>query len=223
MRNLIAAAICAALTAGASAASINGLTFSVTADEDYYLPEPYSYGYVTLGSGGAEAGMWGYNSEWIAARSEFDLTGISRVSTATLTFMYYQSSSSQPATPGYPDSGFSERIFTYMGDNQAEKHDFTPNGASTIGSIDGIGATLLHNTVLTFDVASQVNAILGGGGDSLGVGINWSAADHFASYGNFVLTVTPVPEPQTYAMLAAGLALLGAVRARQAAKAETQG
>ena len=63
--------------------------------------------------------------------------------------------------------------------------------------------------MLAFDVTGRVNSILDEGGRSLGAGINWSAPDHFASYGNFTLTVTPIPEPGTYALMAAGLALLG--------------
>ena len=59
MRTILSAATAAAIgiacATSAGAATINGLTFSVTADQDYYNPEPFSYGYVTLG--GSTAGM----------------------------------------------------------------------------------------------------------------------------------------------------------------------
>lgn len=57
--------------------------------------------------------------------------------------------------------------------------------------------------------------VLEEGGRSLGAGINWFAPDHFASYGNFTLTVTPIPGPGTYALMAAGLMLLAAARLRR--------
>lgn len=141
MRPILAAAAAAigiACATCAEAATIKGLMFRRDRGRGLLHTEPFSYGYVTLG--GSTAGMWGYQSEWIAARSEFDMTGVDRVSLVVLSFTYGGSY----AIPGRYDLGgsFSEHAFTYLGDNQAQKHDFTPPERRDLATIDGIGGSL---------------------------------------------------------------------------------
>ena len=52
------------------------------------------------------------------------------------------------------------------------------------------------------------------------VNLSWNASDP----GDYIRVMTAVPEPATYAQLAGGLALMGAIaRRRRRAKAQAQG
>jgi hypothetical protein len=202
MKTLFAtAALCAAsLGCFAQSNEIRGLTFSVTTDTDYYRPPPFQYGYVTRDR--ATAGMWGSQAEWIAARSEFDLTGQQAAGSVVLSFQAVSVTRRHDFAPALI------RVGTYAGNNLAELNDFTPTWQGALPGIDL--ATFAAGTLYTFDVTALYNAAIARGDFAFGVGIdNREFADTFAAFDGFTLAVAAVPEPQTWALMLAGGAALG--------------
>lgn len=219
MKQFLTAATLAVLagTALADTTTVNGLTFNVTVDADFFNPPPgkqYGYSYVTVGNQ-STAGMWGNFSEWEVLRSEFNITNLDSASSATLSFRFKGSYLGQNFNPSYPPNPtFSVGVGTYFGDNQAQVGDYYASLGSGLASIQYY--PLAVDTVFTFDVTSQFQAALAAGAPALGVGMNIFTPDKFASFDNFTLTVTNVPEPSTYALMFAGLGLLGVAHRRKA-------
>lgn len=209
-QTLVAMALSAASIGAWAQTQIDGLTFSVTTDSDYFQPEPYQYGYVTPGPV-ATSGMWGNSSEWIAARSEFDLTGQTFASNVTLSIQFLNTSSSTypPIPSGIP---VPMSLRWYTGDNQARLQDWGI-AATPIGTLDV--STFTAGQFLSFDVTTIFNAAVARGDAALGIAIdNRSIPNQFASFRDFSLTVSAVPEPSNYAFMLAGMALLGLARRR---------
>jgi hypothetical protein len=207
---LIGAALGLASIVAMAQTTVSGLSFSVTTDVDYDPTNPAT-GYVTQGGSSATAGMYGYQAEWVAARSEFDLAGEQTASSVVLSFVL--------TSVSRPEEQLGTAAFmpvrAYIGDNTASLSDFTPTWTGDIGSVDF--GTLAVGSVLSFDVTSLFNAAVARGDAAFGVGIdNRTVPDSFASFNDFSLAVTAVPEPGTCALMFAGLFAVGfATRQRQ--------
>jgi hypothetical protein len=191
---------------------IDGVVFTVTTDVDYYTP-PVPYGYVTV-TDSPNVGMWGHLSEWQVGRAEYMLEGLDAVTNATFSFTL-------DARYGFSDldyifnSSALLRVDTYVADGKPVVYDYAPaSGLSYVGSFE-FGTSPL-GTVVTFDVTEALSAAIARGDKAFGMGLTQMVyADKFARLSGLTLTVTPVPEPSTYAMLLGGLALIGVMRKRR--------
>ena len=204
---MVGAALLVACGAGYAQSTLNGLSFTVAADTDYFSGHG---GYVTLAAPNATAGMYGYASQWLAARSEFDLSGQQNAAAVILSFTL--TGTTRP--PNQQGTAGTMPVRAYIGDDMAEVSDFIPTWTGDIGTADFGG--LPTGTVLTYDVTALFNAALARGDAAFGVGIDSRVIpDSFATYADFTLSVSAVPEPATSALLLAGLAGLVAVTRRR--------
>jgi hypothetical protein len=206
MRSLLMAVALSVASVGALAQTqIQGQTFAVTADQSFGLPGG-PYGYVTMAEP-VTAGMWGESSEWIAARSEFDLAGQQAAGSVWLSFHFLDMLA--PAAYG----PIPMALGWYTGDNAATVSDFNPGlyGLATL-DLAGLGA----GEIVHFDVTSLFNEAVVRGDAAFGVGIdNRTLPNTFARFESFTLTVSAVPEPATYALMLGGLAMVGVVARRR--------
>jgi hypothetical protein len=202
-RLLIGSALCAVTALSSAMSTIDGKTFSVTTDTDYYSEHPY--GYITSD---ATAGMWGHLSEWIVVRSEFDLAGSKTAQNAILSFTF--NSVYNIRWGAEFDYDLVLPVTAYVADNIASVSDYTPLGRNVIGEFHTL--PLVRGDTISFDVTDLFNAAVRRGDAGMGVGIDQLfASDTFVYFENnsFKLSVVPeVPEPSTYAFMLAGIALL---------------
>ena len=99
--------------------------------------------------------------------------------------------------------------------------DFPGNVGFSSGSFNGFRITDINNTIAAFTSFSIVDSsTLAGGGitlsfDSNNLYVNWQSANFNPGKVVFAVNAAPVPEPETYASLLAGLGLLGAISRRR--------
>ena len=107
----------------------------------------------------------------------------------------------------------------YSADGAATTRDYGLNsyfGASKPPSFEAQAFAL--GSFVTLDVTETYNTAIAAGESFLGLQLRTGMPlRHFATFDNFELSVAAVPEPETYALLLAGLVLLGE-RARQVSK-----
>ena len=97
---------------------------------------------------------------------------------------------------------------------------YVPSGiGDDTGTLTG---SIFHSNLPTFSVSSVVNLsglglVLDENGDPAGrlVYFGFTAGNGLADDGHFIRSAVPVPEPSTYAMLVAGLAMLAFVAQRR--------
>ena len=208
MRKMMAgAALVLACGATYAQTTLNGLSFTVSADTDYFSGHG---AYVTLASPTATAGMYGYASQWLVARSEFDLTGQQAAGSVFLSFKL-AGTSRPPEQLG--TSGFMP-VRSYIGDDLAQGSDFAPTWTGDIGNADF--GSLAAGSLLSFDVTSLFNAAIARGDAAFGVGIDSKVIPNsFAYYSDFALSVSAVPEPGTAALMLVGLGSVLALARRR--------
>lgn len=198
-----------ALAVSLANAQSAGLTFSVTTDQDYFDPHPY--GYVTTYPGGvANVGMWDYQSEWIVARTEFNLAGAAIAQAVSVSF-HLRSTSILFGNPSNAVSPFA--VFTYTGDNLAQLGDFLPAGRVSLGNVTlGPAGDLSYS----FDVTGLYNAAVARGDLAFGFGVDQKTTPNvFASLDQFTINVAAVPEPSTWALFGVGGLALALARSRR--------
>lgn len=99
--------------------------------------------------------------------------------------------------------------------------DFPGGVGFSSGSFNGFRITDINNTIAAFTSFSIVDSsTLAGGGitlsfDSNNLYVNWQSANFNPGKVVFAVNAAPVPEPETYASLLAGLGLLGAISRRR--------
>ena len=99
---------------------------------------------------------------------------------------------------------------------------FTGTGTFGLGSFNGFRITDINNTIGAFTSFSVVSNTGVGGApvltfDADNLYVNWQGLGFFAG-GDVVFAVNSVPEPETYAMMLAGLGLLGVAARRRKQK-----
>jgi hypothetical protein len=174
--------------------------------------------------------------------SEFDLTALTTDGVANLSFVLRSVSASfefavEPYTG--PLSGL-VGVGAYKANNSADTSDmcipldctFEPYAGGgpnfparpnlTFGGFGAVDPNLPLGTVITFDATSALAFARANDLPSLGVylfapTLSGGGGRTVLGFDSFVLTVTAVPEPETYAMLLAGLALVGAAARRKRA------
>lgn len=141
--------------------------------------------------------------------SEYDLTGLVGGGPAYVSFDVF-------AADGLFDQGggvFDIDIFSYQGNNAEDLSDYEAPATSLVATFSTAG--LSPGDSLSFDVSAALDAALLGGEPSLGIRLQQSLRDTAGpayTFHDFRLTTTPVPEPGTALLSAAGLALLAARR-----------
>lgn len=228
MQKCLAVAVLAAASFGASADVIEGLTFSVVTDLDYFRP-PVPYGYV-VGGGDAVLMNWS-NAEWEHGFSEFDLRRAASASTATLSYVFRDAAVGFGASPTGALAGATLDLASYVGDNRAAVTDYGLGFGPSFARL-ALDA-LAPGARVSLDVTSLYNAFVARGDAAFGVRLkafggafSSGSTTARATFTDFSLTVTPlvsaVPEPATWALFTAGLAVLGGVAARRRAAGPSQ-
>ncbi len=204
---IIAAALTAASFVSAHAASISGLvntgSFASGAQDTNYLLNGTTYGYVSSNGTFPLAGNWLTNtstSKWITPAVN---QGASFDPTTNGTYSWKLS---------FDLSGFNASTASFSGqfaaDNSAvvKLNGVQIGGASGFSSFYNFGATSGFNSgvnTLEFVVTNFAQ----GSGNPTGLRVEFLQS-----------SVAAVPEPETYAMLLAGLGLMGAISRRRAKK-----
>jgi hypothetical protein len=164
--------------------------------------------------------------------------------TVSKTFSQYPKSSTVALGSGLVDVTNLYWLYETRGTYGGQRVDswlffFDPNGSSAVSGTVSFAENVLQvfstqatlqatsafqNTEYTYNYVNAVglesNDTVSFGGQT--VNLSWNASDP----GDYirVMTAVPVPEPATYAQLAGGLALMGAIaRRRRRAKAQAQG
>lgn len=74
--------------------------------------------------------------------------------------------------------------------------------------LSGAGATLMSSTPLTISGATHTD-VLAGITSADGIRIQWGPSAYNVGIDNIAFDVTPIPEPETYALMAMGLGMIG--------------
>jgi hypothetical protein len=202
----------------------NGLTYTYYFDGDRYPWDGPAIGFASAGTLGSQTAF---------GHSEFDLAGKtfgSAVLSFRLSGAYCGSSECQPGSS-------TVYLGVYEGDNLAKlpgvnappfdnpgANEFGQEFASFSTGNDGQGNSLLVvGQTFSYNVTSFYNQALLNGDLALGIGIQATTPYRTTfAFDNFRLTVSPneftpaVPEPETYALLLAGLFVTGAVARHRA-------
>ncbi|MDZ7890710.1 MAG: PEP-CTERM sorting domain-containing protein [Rhodoferax sp.] len=198
-------AIAAVLAAGsflsAHAASITGLvntgSFASGQQDTNYSLNSTGYGFVTS-NGSFPLGPWMANSttsKWITPTAAQGATSAAGTYTWSLNFDL---------------TGFDAATASFDGKFAADNSAVVKLNGTKIGYADGFksfynfgAATGFNSGVNTLDFV--VTNYAGSSGNPTGLRVEFTASN-----------VTPVPEPETYAMLLAGLGLMGVISRRRA-------
>jgi hypothetical protein len=208
--------------AAAAQTVVEGLTFTTTYDGD------------DVGRHLAPEAAVGVTSvQFYRGNSEFDLAGLgSARGPVQLSFNLASALDERgldrfdsPIPPVYPISG-ELSVGTYRGDNLASRFDFRPVSTGTLAVMDTAG--LLAGTQIRLDVTGAFNDAISHGDTSLGFWLmatgpsfmGFSRHTTVLTFDDFRLTINdaaamPVPEPQTWALMLAGLAGVGAAARRR--------
>jgi hypothetical protein len=222
------AALAAALSLGSlpmaatAQTVVEGLTFTTTydgSDVGRHLAPQAAVGVTSV--------------QFYRGNSEFDLAGLGSARGAVeLSFKLASAlddrgfdSVGQPIPPVDPISG-ELSVGTYRGDNLASRFDFRPVTTGTVAVMDTAG--LLRGTQIRLDVTGAFNDAVSRGDPSLGFWLlatgpsfmGFSRHTTVLTFDDFRLTINdapamPAPEPQTWALMLAGLAAVGAAARRR--------
>lgn len=170
-----------------SVARGDGLTFTLA-------------GTTGVGTGGSDLGYGGLGSDSVAFAIDtfnFDDEPVSP------SVQILQGGSVAPLA--YTETGLGDTIrdpnFQWVG-----MVDYTPSGINDDAGV--LTGTITHINLGTFSVSANIDfAALGMVGNPVYYG--FTAANGLADDGHFITSAVPVPEPETYAMLLAGLGLVG--------------
>ena len=169
-------------------------------------------------AGKAEVGR--YSSEEVRGLSEYNLTGLTAATSAFVTFDVYKAGGLFAGTNDFPFTG-SIAVDAYVGNNLEDISDYQAPSSGAIGSFSTTG--LFVGGVLSFDITSIYNTAIANGNNSLGIRLRASPLNDRGAwtFDTFRLTtdnqgtINNVPEPQSVALLLAGLGVMGVLRARQ--------
>lgn len=169
-------------------------------------------------AGKAEVGRFG--SEEVRGLSEYNLTGLTSATSAFVTFDVYKAGGLFTGTNDFPFTG-SIAVDAYVGNNLEDISDYQAASSGAIGSFSTTG--LFVGGVLSFDITGIYNTAIANGNTSLGIRLQASPLNDRGAwtFDTFRLTtdnqgtINNVPEPQSVALLLAGLGVMGVLRARQ--------
>jgi hypothetical protein len=211
-----AVAACAISFSGTAAAQsqLVGDTYFISYDID-----TFSYGRF----GYADVGQASFFIEFYRGFVQFNLIGQAAAEHATLSFDYlgFIGPGLHPSESVVIDRYRVGRDETLNGPSrQRDPYPYYSPSVATVGTLSSL--TALPGR-LTFDVTESFNSAVADADGYLRLRLIASAgpeqvprvANNLLRFTNFAIAVTPVPEPETYALMLAGLAAAGLVRLRK--------
>jgi hypothetical protein len=218
LRGLLSAAavVCAVSFSGAAAAQsqLVGDTYFISYDID-----TFSYGRF----GYADVGQTSSFIEFYRGFVQFNLAGQAAAEHATLSFDYlgFTHEGRHPSESVVIDRYRLGRDETLNGPGrQRDPYPYYSPSVATVGTLSSLTA---FPGRLTFDVTESFNSAVADADGYLRLRLIASAgpepvprvANNLLRFTNFAIAVTPVPEPETYALMLVGLAAAGLVRLRK--------
>lgn len=223
---LLFSALLLCFTSAAEAALItNGFTYAVASSSSDTNTGNHFHSNTggAFGNPAGKAEVGRFSTEEVRGLSEYDITGLSAVSSAFVTFNVFDNGGLFDGSNDFPFDG-NISVYSYVGNNTEDVSDYQAASTGTVGTFSTLGLGV--GNIISFDITSLLNAAILAGNSSLGMRLQ---ADPLNSRGawtfdSFRLTtdslcsvaggcnpppVNEVPVPAALPLMASGLALLG--------------